>query len=1275
MKNIYLQFKSERLALSLLKSVLPILFLTIFATDLFAAASVSGTSKCEGGTLAMGVNTPVKWNVYALYRLNPDNTWDFLEDFASGGANINFNTYTAVGKYLVYQYPIGSDSPPEPGPGDFLVGHLWIFAEPSFKTLEITGTENTDFTISVGGKYVFCDKGAVQIDVETLPNQYDNSWDVTYELYKEADLVSAQTAGSGTLYWTDLVPGVYTIKARRGVAAGLTCNAVNMTGSLTIDKGLIKNESRNLCYLTLKESVDGSTLNNNILIPDGSYDEVIDVVHNLTFTCGTFTIGQTLTVDGGVPGAVLTLAGNMVVTGALTLTAAGDKIDLDAGINTLTLNGDWGGDGSLVVDESSSLVLGEAGAVSNFNLEGTALNNLTIEGGIDNGLHYHGITMLNNLTIHGTLSLADAYDELVLGGNKLTLLGGVDAAGAGVILGDNAADLEVSGSGGTTSMFVFGDLDELKIDRTEEVVTVDAFGGPMSVNTLTLAAGSLDLSDQAFKVVGTYTKGATGDFTVNAGTTLEFDGTTEGTLMFASSPATLSKLILGTTRTLTVGTAIANVEDVVVTTGHLATAAGKNLTAGTITLAEGTSLETGADLTADILSNIGSVTLGGTTIISDQLTMGETGKNATLNFTGHSLTLGGEIVVSTGSTFTASATSDLILSGGNAAWDLPAIPVLNNLTIARSFGVNMTGGLDIQGGLTLTSGDFTIGGNTLKIKNPILPAIPTGVLVGSGASVLHIAENTGNINIPALSLGELIVDHSGGVTLDGFVNIFSKLTLLNGIVTNTDLKNLVMQDATTIERRNGILAAEPDFDLTATVKYKGGAAIDIGFELPAGNGVTVDVEVDNTNHGVTLKDNRMINNLTLTNGGFNFDGKELTLTGALATTTGSLTANNLSDLVLNGVNAFTVPASIDHLRNLVVNRTGPSVVVGLAGDLIVDQDLTLTAGNFALGANMLTIKNNIKGTPANLVAGSSSSVTIAGTDDDIIIPAHITALDNLSLENGNGTVLQNELTLSSLTLTDGLLTLGTHNLSTDAVSGGSSDSYVIAPTGTGNGILTVTGTNSTKLPIGYSDAYYTPLTITNVGATNLSATVAYVTGMDGFTSPVPSPNYVKLRWEITNTSPVNASVKFEWNTGEDFNAEPTLPVVGRLNGTDWVEAGTISTFDFDNRTITATGIGSFSSFAIYGDLLDEVYVNDAGDDLNTGENEDNAPSGTGPKATITAALKAVVHSGGKLIIADGTSYDETVDLTFPVTFQGATTGTGTFTIGQTLTVDGGVPGA
>jgi hypothetical protein len=149
-----------------------------------------------------------------------------------------------------------------------------------------------------------------------------------------------------------------------------------------------------------------------------------------------------------------------------------------------------------------------------------------------------------------------------------------------------------------------------------------------------------------------------------------------------------------------------------------------------------------------------------------------------------------------------------------------------------------------------------------------------------------------------------------------------------------------------------------------------------------------------------------------------------------------------------------LPSTITSLK--IRNSAG----IGLSQSVNVGGTLTFTSGTFTVGANTLTLNNILAGTTANLSAGSTSSISIAGSASGINIPSGITALNNLTLNNTNGTTLQAGLTLNGvLTLTSGLLTLGSNNLALNgaiAVSAGtitSSSGSLVSVGGSGAAIL------------------------------------------------------------------------------------------------------------------------------------------------------------------------------------------------------------------------------
>ncbi len=178
--------------------------------------------------------------------------------------------------------------------------------------------------------------------------------------------------------------------------------------------------------------------------------------------------------------------------------------------------------------------------------------------------------------------------------------------------------------------------------------------------------------------------------------------------------------------------------------------------------------------------------------------------------------------------------------------------------------------------------------------------------------------------------------------------------------------------------------------------------------------------------------------------------------------------------------------------------------VSLAASVTINSGLNLMSGAFNVGGNTLTLNGPaISGTPGNLSTTSSSSLIFGGSSAGVSIPASVTSLNNLTINNSNGVNLNSSLTLASggiLTLTEGILDAGSYiievtNSSASAVSG-SAESFVNVTTGGLQRSLpaSLSGTgNNFLFPIGEGGAYKAiSLLDVNTGATGpvLSASVS-----------------------------------------------------------------------------------------------------------------------------------------------------------------------------------------
>ncbi len=143
--------------------------------------------------------------------------------------------------------------------------------------------------------------------------------------------------------------------------------------------------------------------------------------------------------------------------------------------------------------------------------------------------------------------------------------------------------------------------------------------------------------------------------------------------------------------------------------------------------------------------------------------------------------------------------------------------------------------------------------------------------------------------------------------------------------------------------------------------------------------------------------------------------------------------------------------------------------VALSGNTSVQGVLNLTTGNLNIGANTLTLRNPIAGSTANLRSNNTSSITIEGSAAAIMIPAQISQLRNLTLNNGNGLTLNGNLTLAgNLTLSTGGLRMNDNDLTLNGNINSTGGSLV----GHVNSNLTISGTGSiANLTMSATDNY------------------------------------------------------------------------------------------------------------------------------------------------------------------------------------------------------------
>ncbi len=155
-----------------------------------------------------------------------------------------------------------------------------------------------------------------------------------------------------------------------------------------------------------------------------------------------------------------------------------------------------------------------------------------------------------------------------------------------------------------------------------------------------------------------------------------------------------------------------------------------------------------------------------------------------LNANGHQLTLSGTTSFTSTGTIDATATGSTVVYSGSAAQSFVSGLFKNNtvynLTLNNSNGITQNGDLTVSNDLTLSSGAFSIGANTLTLNGGI--TYTSGSFTGGSSSNITFGGSGASTNLAAITLNNLTINRSNGINLTGDVTINNALTLSSGLL-------------------------------------------------------------------------------------------------------------------------------------------------------------------------------------------------------------------------------------------------------------------------------------------------------------------------------------------------------------------------------------------------------------------------------------------------------------------------------------------------------------
>lgn len=389
-------------------------------------------------------------------------------------------------------------------------------------------------------------------------------------------------------------------------------------------------------------------------------------------------------------------------------------------------------------------------------------------------------------------------------------------------------------------------------------------------------------------------------------------------------------------------------------------------------------------------SGSGTKTLAGNVTVSNTLTLG-----AILAVAAKTLTFYNAIA-GTNTNLTTTTSSSIVLKG-TVNNNLPAtFANVNNLTLDNSAGLSIGGNLLVNGILTLTTGTFTVGANTLTLKKPI--AGTTSNFAAGATSSLTVQSNSAfPLPTTVSDLNNLNVTNTGTAitfTLSSALLVHNTLTLgrgsfvTNGFLTMDTGTKIIVGTGTGVT--NGTITTEPNATTTYDVEYQGTTTIASGNEIPS---TTTKLRHLIMNRGVTtalvnLSKNFTINgNLTITSGVLGLTTRTVTLKGDLSNATGVSTSvrEGTSTLIIDGGGNDITTNTEFNLYNLTINAAGALTLPNtnaliLKGNLVNNGTLTHNSGEVKFGGSTtLSGSSAINLYNANIISGGTLTGVSAGT--------------------------------------------------------------------------------------------------------------------------------------------------------------------------------------------------------------------------------------------------------------------------------------------------------
>ncbi|MCE7992291.1 MAG: hypothetical protein HEP71_09935 [Roseivirga sp.] len=833
-------------------------------------------------------------------------------------------------------------------------------------------------------------------------------------------------------------------------------------------------------------------------IPDSDDDVTIlagDEIDLTTTTTNVDDLTITGTLDIAGNNRTINVGGNLVMSGTSSITGNNATRSINV-TGTFTVN-----------TSASATINGE-------NVDVTG--NTTIDGTLTFG-NNRGDKSFSNITISATGNWNNTVRE------SFTISGDWTNNGSFTSCSNQACDYEFTSTSGTFSGSATSTFSDIVIN-----------GSASYTNT-----GTIVISDE-IRGTGTYINGN--------GSSLELQGAGPfGTTTFTVSTSANTVIYGGGSSPSLVATTYHNLT--IDKSGGTANNAGTVTVNNDLTVISNLDINSIFNVSNDVIVQSGTLEINGATLtVSRDLSV--TGGEFTPNNASAQVDITRDLLMSGSALYDhnlgdVNITGDLTITGGTLDFDNASSTLdADNMNLTTGTVTFDNGTININslsGGLTVNSGSFDVNGTALTIDNLYDVNGGTNDLDGGSLTVVDIDIEAGD----AFTVSNATLVATGTTTINGTLNFDSgagSYTLDDINVAAGGTWNVTAASDFTINgniQHNGLAwnacsASGCDYTLTSTSgTISGSTALSVTDIIINGSG-------SYTNSGTLTVTDRLTGTGAFTNGtsanftysGNNSGGANFDITSFTASATGNtVTYGRTGDMQLR-----TTTDADNNYYNLIISTGAAGNDVTLAGNITVDNQLTLTVGDIILSTNRLTMEDG---------------ATISGGDADSFIRI-----------NSSGVLRQNYS------------------------SSGATLSFPIGDGGDFSPITAFTLTNGT-----FGAGAYVEFDITDANHPNRNTDNTAAGGDDDGTAATA---FISRYWTLTGNAITGERFDATYQyidadiTGIEANMVATLyrgltsPAID-----DWLSAGMVTA---GSNTVTLTGGDNFGDIYAMDDTLDRLPI-------------------------------------------------------------------------------------